>query len=344
MVTLGADCHKLTHTLVAVDQAGRELGNRTVAATPEGHLELLRWAKRWRERRWALEDCRHVSRRLEHDLLNAGEIAVRVSPKMMAGVRRSARQFGKSDPIDALAVARAAQREPNLPLAQPEGPSRDLRLLVDHRDDLVADRTRNINRLRWQLHELAPGYRIPPRKLIHASTWHPVGDLIAEHQGLVAELAAELLTSIQDLTAKINSLERRIAAVAARLAPSLLQLEGCGALTAAKLVAETAEITRFASRGGYARSNGTAPIPASSGNHQRVRLNRGGNRQLNAALHRIAITQVRLKGRGKLYVEQQIAAGHSKTEALRALRRRISDEVYRRLWRDHREATGCDLT
>ena len=343
-MTLGADCHKRTHTLVAVDQAGRELGSRTEAATPEGHLELLRWAKRWPERRWALEDCRHVSRQLEHDLLTAGEVAVRVSPKMMAGTRRSARQFGKSDSIDALAVARAAQREPNLPLARPEGPSRDLRLLVDHRDDLVADRTRNINRLRWQLHELAPGYCIPPRKLIHASTWQAVGDVIAKHQGLVAELAGELLTSIRDLTAKINSLERRITAVTARLAPSLLELEGCGALTAAKLVAETADVTRFASRGGYARSNGTAPIPASSGSQQRVRLNRGGNRQLNAGLHRVAITQLRLNGRGKLYVERQMAAGHTKTEALRALRRRLSDEVYRLLWRDHQLLIASALT
>jgi len=255
---------------------------------------------------------------------------------MMAGVRRSARQFGKSDPIDALAVARAAQREPNLPLARPEGRSRELRLLVDHRDNFVADRTRNINRLRWQLHELAPGYCIPPRKLIRRSTWRSVGDLIAKRQGLVAELAGELLTSIQELTTKINSLERRIAALTTRLAPSLLELEGCGALTAAKLVAETADVTRFSSRGGYARSNGTAPIPASSGSHQRVRLNRGGNRQLNAGLHRVAITQIRLNGRGKLYLERQMAAGHSKTEALRALRRRISDEVYRLLWRDHR--------
>jgi transposase len=336
-VTLGADCHKQTHTLVAVDEVGREVGSRTVAATPAGHLEVLKWAKRWRERRWALEDCRHVSRRLEYDLLSAREAVVRVSPKMMAGTRRSARQFGKSDPIDALAVARAALREPNLPLAQLEGPSRALRLLVDRRDDLVAERTREINRLHWHLHELAPGYRVPGRTFTQASTWKTVAEEVAKHQGLVAELATELLVAIQDLTAKADSLERRIAALTAQLAPSLLKLQGCGTLTAAKLVAETSEVSRFASRARFARDNGTAPIPASSGSRQRVRLNRGGNRQLNAALHRIAITQVRLNGRGKLYLDKQIAAGHSKTEALRALRRRISDEVYRRLWDDQRQ-------
>lgn len=335
MVTLGVDCHKQTHTMVATDQTGRQLGTRTVAATSDGHLEALQWAKRWRERRWAVEDCRHVSRRLERDLLMAGEAVVRVSPKLMAGARRSAREFGKSDPIDALAVARAALREPELPLAQLEGPSRELRLLVDHREDLVAERTRSINRLRWHLHDIAPEYRLPARQLIRPSSWRAVSELLAQHQGLVAELAAELLASIEELTQKINALERRIATRTRELGPSLLELEGCGSLTAAKLIAETAEVTRFRSRGSYARENGSAPIPASSGNQQRVRLNRGGNRQLNAALHRIAITQVRLGGRGRLYLEKQMAARHSKREALRALRRRISDEVYRRLWRDH---------
>jgi transposase len=253
----------------------------------------------------------------------------------MAGARRASRSFGKSDPIDALAVARAALREPDLPTAQPEGRSRELRLLVDRRDDLVAERTRSINQLRWHLHELAPGFQVPARGLTRGPAWRAVEELLGTRQGLLAELAAELLTVVRELTGKVDALERRIAGLTAELAPSLLELEGCGSLTAAKLVAETADVTRFRSRGRYARSNGTAPVPASSGNRQRVRLNRGGNRQLNAALHRIAITQVRLHGPGQLYLEKQMAAGHSKTEALRSLRRRLSDEVYRRLLKDH---------
>jgi len=157
MVIIGTDSHKHTHTCVAADELGRRLAERTVAATGAGHLELLAWAARFTDRSWALEDCRHLSRRLERDLLGAGEPVVRVPPKLMAGARRSSREPGKSDPIDALAVARAALREPGLPVARLDGPERGVRLLADHREDLVAQRTAHENRLRWHLHELAPG-------------------------------------------------------------------------------------------------------------------------------------------------------------------------------------------
>src|SRR5437667_5387912 len=111
MVTFGGDSHKRSHTLVAVDENGRQVGERTVAATPTGHREALAWAGLWPERRWALENCRHLSRVLERDLLSAGEAVVQVSPRLMGRARRSGRELGKSDPIDALAVARAALRE-----------------------------------------------------------------------------------------------------------------------------------------------------------------------------------------------------------------------------------------
>ncbi len=150
MVTVGGDCHKRTHTLVAVDDNGQQVGAKTVSAVPAGHLKALDWARQWPERRWALENCRHLSRRLEADLLLAGEVVLQVSPKLMAGVRRSARESGKSDPIDALAVARGALRESGLPVARLEGASREVKLLLDHRDDLVAERTRIQNRLRWR--------------------------------------------------------------------------------------------------------------------------------------------------------------------------------------------------
>ena len=162
MVVIGVDSHKQTHTVVAVDEAGRKLAERTVATTADGHLELLSWTRRWPVRTWALKDCRHLTRRIEADLLRAGETVLRVPTKLMAGARRSAREPGKSDPIDALSVARAALREPSLPPARLDGVERELRLLVDYRDVLIADRTRHQSRLRWFLVEL--GIPEPPSR------------------------------------------------------------------------------------------------------------------------------------------------------------------------------------
>jgi transposase len=337
MVTIGVDLHKRTHTLVVADPAGRQLATRTVQATVAGHLEALKWAQGWAERNWALEDCRHLSRRFEADLVRAGEAVVRVPPKLMAGARRSARTPGKSDPIDALAVARAAQREPNLPVAQLDGVARELQLLLDHRDDLVAERTRIQNRLRWHLHELDPGQEPAPRSLNRACVLRDLENRLAEVPGMVARLARDHLARCRELTARIKLLEDEIAARATELTPSLLALEGCGALTATKLTGEVAGIRRFRSRAAFAMYNGSAPIPAWSGS-ERHRLNRGGNRQVNAALHRIAITQMRMPGRGRDYFQHRLAAGDTKREAIRALRRRISDEVYRLLWLDELRA------
>ena len=337
MVTLGVDAHKRSHTIVAADQQGRQVGQVTVKATSAGHLRALGWASQWPERTWAIEDCRHLSRRLERELLGAGEQLVRVPPKLMAGARRGARTRGKSDPIDALAVARAALREPGLPVAQLEGAEREVRLVCDHREDLVAERTRIQNRLRWHLHELEPGWEIPAGALDRAVWLEAVTARLAAHQGIVAELAGELVARCRELTARVKELERRLDQMVAPLTPSLRGLAGCGPLTAAKLVAETAGVGRFRSRAAFAMHNGTAPIPVWSANRERHRLNRGGNRQLNAALHRIAVTQLRLDGAGRAYYQRRIAAGDTKTEAIRALRRRISDEVYRRLGIDQRQ-------
>lgn len=340
MVTIGADLHKRSHTVVAVDDQGRRLAERTVPATPAGHRELLAWAQeRFPERTWALEDCRHLSRRLEQDLLVAGEAVLRVPPKLMAGARRSGREPGKSDPIDALAVARAALREPDLPVARLDGPERELRLLVDHREDLVAERTRAQSRLRWHLHELMPGEEPAPRSLDRGPVLEALETRLADLDGTVARLARDLVGRIRELTLVIDSLEREIARLVADLAPTLLALPGCGPLTAAKLVGETAGIGRFRSAAAFSRHNGTAPVPVWSGNATRHRLSRSGNRQLNAALHRIAVTQIRLPGRGRDYLAKRMASGDSKTEAIRALRRRISDEVYRRLRHDEAHPT-----
>jgi transposase len=332
MVIIGVDSHKRTHTVVAVDSNGHKLGEHTVPATDQGHLELVVWSRRWSQRTWAIEDCRHVTRRLEGELLKAGEAVLRVPPKLMAGARQSAREPGKSDPIDALAVARAALREPDLPPARLDGVERELRVLVDHRDVLIAERTRHQARLRWVL----VGLGVPepaPRTLARPQILAGVDAALASRPEMSARIARDLVARIGELTVATQALAKEIRNRTLATAPTLLQLHGCGPLSAAKLVAETAGIGRFRSRAAFANHNGSAPIPVSSGNTVRHRLNRGGNRQLNAALHRIAITQMRA-GPGHADILKRQAAGDTKLEAIRALKRRLSDEVFRRLQAD----------
>lgn len=334
VVMLGVDVHKDTHTAVAADEVGRAQGERTVRATDAGHRRLVGWARKQFPdgRVWAVEDCRHVSTRLERALLAAGERVLRVPPKLMAGARDSARTRGKSDPIDALAIARAALREPELPVAEHDDASREVKLLVDHREDLVNERTRAINRLRWHLHELDPELDPPARSLTGLGR---LDELIAwlarrvERDGIVARLAAELIIDIRAATVRINALEREITGLVEQIAPALLELPGCGALSAAKIVGETANPARFRSEACFAMHAGTAPIPASSGRTNRHRLARGGNRQLNAALHRIAVTQARLpQSLGQVYYQRRRANGDTKMEALRALKRRLARVVF----------------
>jgi transposase len=341
MVILGIDAHKRTHTVVAIDEGGRQLGQKTtLATTTEAHLELVCWADRFgTDRRWAVEDCRHLSRRLETDLLAAGEEIVRVPPKLMAHARDAARTYGKSDPIDALAVARAAAREPDLPVARLDGPSRELRLLVDHRDDLVRDRTAYINRLRWHLHELDPTWDPTPRSLTSFKNLHAVAEQLEPMVGTVARIARDLVGRVRELTERANALQREILELVRSLAPTLLGLAGVAELTAAKILAETADVRRFRSKDAFARHNGTAPLPVWSSNQVRHRLSRTGNRQLNAAIHRIAVTQKRCHAEAQAYLERRMALGNTKREALRALKRRLSDVVYRALLAD---ATSMD--
>jgi transposase len=335
MVIIGIDAHKRSHALVAVDEQGRELGQATAGTASCDHLELLAWARRYgSDRLWAVEDCRHLSRRLERDLMSAGERIVRVPPKLMAHARDGARTYGKSDAIDALAVARAALREPSLPPARLEGAERELRLLVDHREDLVQERTRVINRLRWHLHELDPACEPAPGSLKRPCTLERLATTLADTDGLVARLARELVERCRQLTAQIRSLEEEITARVRTLAPSLLAICGCGPLTAAKIVGETAGIERFRSPDAYARHNGTAPLPVSSAGALHHRLSRTGNRQLNAALYRIALTQAHWHPQAQALIARRKAQGDSGRKALRVLKRRLSDVVYQALTTD----------
>jgi transposase len=339
MIIMGIDAHKRSHTAVRIDENGRLLATKTVGATTQDHVRLVKWAgEAASERLWAIEDCRHLTRRLERDLIAAGESVVRAPPKLMAHFRDSARTYGKSDPIDALAVARAALREPDLPVAHLDSVERELRLLIDHPEDLVAERTRIISRLRWHLHELDPGWT-PPTKIDRTSAFDTVTAHLEAHDdnALVHRLALRLVEHLRMLTTEIDALGAEITERVTIVAPSLLAIVGCGPLTAAKIVDETVQVHRFRSKDAFARHNGTAPLPVWSSNKQRHRLSRTGNRQLNAALHRIAMTQARLHPPARELMQRRQQNGDGGMEALRILKRRLSDVVYRAMLTDQKQ-------
>jgi transposase len=261
----------------------------------------------------------------------------------MAHARDAAGTYGRSDLIDALAVARAALRQPDLPAAQLDGPVRGLRLLVDHREDLVNERARCVNRLRWHLHELDPAWDPPARSLTRVKNLDAVAARLAALEGMTARIAADIVVHARELTVSERALEREITTQVRELAPTLLEIPGVGALTAAKIVAEVAGIRRFKSKDGFARHTGTAPLPVWSGNHERHRLSRTGNQQLNAAIHRIAVTQKRCHDDANTYLQRRTTLGNSNREALRALKHRISDVVFQALNQDANASTATCL-
>ena len=255
-------------------------------------------------------------------------------PKLMAPERRAGRARGKSDPIDALAVARAALREPDLSRPRPdEQPFRELKLLVDHRDDLVDERRRAQQRLRWHLHQLDPTFVVPLRHARPAVAPRARRPLARPPRAGAAGAARARARRPLPLARRARSLEldRELEQRTAEIAPALLELPGCGALTAAKLLAEIGPIDRFQTDAQLARHSGVAPLEASSGRVQRHRLDRGGNRQLNAALYRIAITQARYHPAARAYLERKQAEGKSRREAIRCLKRLLARVVFNTL-------------
>jgi transposase len=331
MIVIGVDVHKHSLTAVAVDETGRPLAERTLQSAEEG---LVAWASELDgERLWAVEDCRHVTGALERELVAAGERLLRVPPKLTAPERRAGRARGKSDSIDALAAARASLREPRLdrPRAGEER-LRELKLLVVHRDDLVDERRRAQQRLRWHLHELDPTLTVAPGALDRAVQLERVSRWLARReQSVLVRIARDLVGRCRSLTRAILELERELAAMTAQIAPALLELPGCGALTAAKLLAEIGPIERFQTDAQLARHGGVAPLEASSGRVRRHRLDRGGNRQLNCALHRIAVTQARVHPAARAYLERKQDEGKSRREAIRCLKRQLARVVFNTL-------------
>jgi transposase len=331
MIVIGLDVHKQSVTAVAIDEAGRELGSKLIEV---GSTELPAWASQLNsERLWAVEDCRQLTRWLERQLLGLGEDLVRVPPKLTVPERRAGRTRGKSDPIDALAIARAALREPDLSRPRPDEQTyREIKLLVDHRDDVVDQRRRTQQRLRWHLFQLDPTFVVPLRMLARSSHLERVSRWLSkQQQDLQVRLARELVSNCRSLNRAIAELDQELEQRTKQTAPALLEIPGCAAVTAAKLLAEIGPINRFKSDAQLARHAGVAPLEASSGRSQRHRLDRAGNRQLNAALYRIAITQARYHPAARDYLERKRTEGKSRREALRCLKRLLARVVFQTL-------------
>jgi transposase len=341
MLMIGVDPHKATHTAVAVSALGELLGERTVDSNEEGFFSLLRWARGLGDEiTFALEDGRHVSGALERFLLARSERVIRVPPKLMGGERRTARTYGKSDAIDALAIARVALREPDLPEARLAGPERDLRLLVDHREDILRDQNRDVQRIRWLLHDLDPDLEPPTAAFRSERTLRRLSERLRRREQTVqVRVAREKLGQIRARRRHERELAREIGRMVGELAPALLEIPGCGPLSAAKLLGELGGIERFSSEAKLAMHAGIAPLDASSGRQQRHRLNRFGNRQLNCAVHRIAVTQARTYAPAREFLGRKHAEGKGSKEALRSLKR----QLVRVIWRTLRPAEILDV-
>lgn len=343
MTIIGIDAHKRTHTLVAIDSGGRKLGQNTVEASSRGHAEAMRWATVHfgTELVWAVEDNRSVTALLERELMGAGPWpVVRCPPYLMARNRTSAREWGKSDPIDAWAVARVALREPNLPRAFHDPVSWELKLLVNRREDLVGQRVAITNRLFWRLHYIDPD-RPEPKRLNYAVRRKALVDYLTEQSGLQAELALGEVTDIGWLSESIDALTKRITRQVTDLGSSLLTVPGCAELTAAKLIAEAANVDRFPNDSAFAAYAGIAPIPQWSGTTRgRLRACPYGNRQLNAAIHRIAVVQTWREGPGKDYYQRRRAEGDSSASAIRHLKRRLCRVIFNRLRTDFKRRSN----
>lgn len=270
MIVIGVDAHKATHTAAAVNRLTAEkLDQQTVKARQGGHDALLAWAIELGEDRvWAIEDCRALSGGLEQVLLQAGERVLRVPPKLMAAQRKAARSYSKSDPIDALAIARAAIREPGLPEATLPGIEHEIGLLVDHRDDLVQDATAHQRRLRWHLHQLDPDLHVAPSGMNNPNNLERLARKLQRlPQSTQVRICRELIRRIRELTGRAKELERELRGLVEKTSPQLLDIPGCGTLCAAAIIANVAGIGRFTSDAqlaAYAGVSPSTPVQAAS--------------------------------------------------------------------------------
>ena len=341
-VLIGVDPHKASVAIAAVDEALGELVER--AAFPQnrdGLRALERWAKQFPERRWAVENAGGLGRHLAMRLA-AGESVVDVPPKLSARVRVLSSFAGnarKNDGLDALATALAASRNERLAAVDPEAASEVLRLLSERREDLVAERTRALNRLHALLRDLVPGGVARTLSADRAARIlrgiRPKG----ASARLRRRLASEILRDVRTLDRKIADLERRIEAEVEASGTTLTEIFGVGPILAARIIGTVGNVARFPTKAHFASYAGTAPLEASSGKVVRHRLSLAGNRKLNYALHMVAVCQARSDARGGAYYRKKIGEGKSRKEALRCLKRRVSDAVFKSLLADSKTSS-----
>jgi transposase len=331
-VLIGIDPHKRSHHAVAIDREEVKLAELSVRAAKDQTERLLSWAARFPERRWAIESAGGLGYLLSQQLVGAGEEVIDVPATLAARVRvLGSGRSQKNDPNDALSTAIAALRHRGLREVHADDHRAILRMLATRHHDLGSLRTQAACRLHASLAALIPG-GFSGR--LSAKTASSLLRSVSPTDGVTAERKAqaqELVADVRRLDAEIAAVKKRIVVAVAASKTSTVEVYGVGPVVAAIIVGHSGEVRRFATRHHYASYNATAPLEASSGPKKRHRLNPRGNRQLNHAMHMAAVTQIRNVTPGRAYYERKIAEGKTKKEALRALKRRISDAVYRQL-------------
>jgi transposase len=327
--TIGVDTHKKTLAACLVDELGTALDERTFGNDPGGHAAFLDWASASPEARIGVEGSSSFGAPLARLLVAAGRMVREVPPQLSRRERIRTRRAGKSDPTDALAIARVTAREHDLPPVRLADASLEVQLLVEAREDVVAETTRVRNRLHADLRVLLPGYGATAANLTAVRHQATVARLLRRLDGVQAGLARTRLTRLRALAGEERALAARIADRVG--GHPLLELPGAGVLVTAKLIGEVGDIGRFRSSDAFAALAGVAPIPASSGQTQRMRLNRGGNRQLNRALYTIALTQASHYPPAQAYIAKKRSEGKSWRDAIRALKRQLVRTVFRLL-------------
>jgi len=330
MTAIGIDSHKASLAACAVDALGEPVAERTFPNDPAGHRELAVWAGRVAPGGpIGVEGSASYGAAAARFLLSIGRSVREVPPQLSRRERIRTRRAGKSDPGDALAIARVTARETDLPPVRVADRTQEIGLLMEAREDLVAEATRVRNRLHADLVVLLPGYQGTAGNLVAEHHRRAIAARLRSLAGIQVELAHGRLARLKVLDREARALQARVAQLVGR--HPLLAWPGVGVITAAKLIAETGDVSRFRSADTFAMLAGAAPIPASSGQTQRMRLNRGGNRQLNRALHTIALVQARHHPPAKTYIARKVADGKSHREAIRALKRQLVRSVFRLL-------------
>ena len=338
-ITIGIDPHKGSHTAVAIDGNEVVLDEIRVRSCATQTVRLRDWAQRFEERTWAVESAHGLGYLLAQQLVAAGEIVVDVPPVRASRVRvLGSGRSQKNDPNDARSIAIAALRADDLATVRVDDHARVLKLLSKRHRDLGRLKNKASCRLHALLLEMVPGgaeFGITAVTRVNAviDGVEPADAMGRQRQ----EIARELADDIDRCNELLDASKQRINAALAASATSLTSICGVGPICAAMIIGETGNIDRFNSKHHYASYNATAPVEASSGPKVRHRLNQRGNRQLNWAIHVIAITQLRHDTAGRVYYDRKVAEGKTSKEAVRALKRQLSDVVYRHLVADARQ-------